>query len=69
VLGQSGAVFEYRPDCDPAASWTQDEAGLHVTATRAQRLYNPDTYEDAPEAVKWSNPPVIEITNARTVQP
>jgi len=69
ILGQSGAVFEYRPDCNPEASWTQDDAGLHITATRAQRLYNPGSYEGSPEEVKWSNPPVIKITNARTVEP
>jgi alpha-L-fucosidase len=69
LLGQSGEVFEYRPDETPAASWTQDEEGLHVTATRAQRLYNADSYEDAPEDVKWSNPPVVAITNAHTQEP
>ncbi|MFB6135914.1 MAG: alpha-L-fucosidase [Halobacteriaceae archaeon] len=69
LLGQSGRTLEYDPEADPAASWRQDDQGLHVTATRAQRLYNADTYDDAPRDVKWSNPAVLAVTNARTVGP
>jgi alpha-L-fucosidase len=68
ILGQSGEVFEYRSDVHPKGDWEQGEDGLQVWVTRAQRLYNADTYSDASETVRWSNPPVIRITNARTVQ-
>jgi len=68
ILGQSGEVFEYRPDVRPKGSWEQSEDGLQVRVTRAQRLYNADAYSDTTDAVKWSNPPVIRITNARTVR-
>ncbi|MEZ4621049.1 MAG: alpha-L-fucosidase [Caldilineaceae bacterium] len=57
ILGQSGHVLEYRPEVDPKASWTQDERGLHISAMRAQRLYNNN---------RWPNPVVIRITNATT---
>jgi alpha-L-fucosidase len=53
ILGQSGKVLEYRPDVNPQASWTQDESGLHISAMRAQRLYNNS---------QWPNPVVIKIT-------
>jgi len=55
ILGQSGGVLEYQTDADPKATWTQDEKGLHISAMRAQRIYNNS---------KWPNPVVIRITNA-----
>ncbi len=55
ILGQSGHVLEYKPAVNPKASWTQDEGGLHISAMRAQRLYNNN---------RWPNPVVIRITNA-----
>ncbi|HOB74716.1 MAG TPA: alpha-L-fucosidase [Phycisphaerae bacterium] len=58
ILGQSGKVMEYKPDVVPKATWTQDDAGLHIKAMRAQRIY--DDY-------KWPNPIVIRITHARGV--
>jgi len=58
VLGQSGNVLEYRPDVNPKASWRQDDQGLHISAMRAQRLYNNN---------RWPNPVVIRISHA--VQP
>jgi alpha-L-fucosidase len=55
VLGQSGRVLEYRPDVDPVTTWTQDAGGLHVSAMRAQRLYNDS---------RWPNPVVLKVTHA-----
>ncbi|HXH48427.1 MAG TPA: alpha-L-fucosidase [Terriglobia bacterium] len=55
VLGQSGEVLEYRPDVVPRTTWSQEENGLHITATRAQRLYNNR---------EWPNPVVLKITHA-----
>lgn len=55
VLGQSGEELEYRLDVIPRTRWHQSELGLHITATRAQRLYNDAT---------WPNPIVLEITHA-----
>lgn len=61
ILGQSGQVLEYKPDVNPKASWTQDGGGLHISAMRAQRLYNNN---------RWPNPVVIRITKAKlTAQP
>jgi len=59
ILGQSGNVMEYKPNVVPKTTWTQDEAGLHIRAMRAQRIY--DDY-------KWPNPIVIRITHARKVE-
>lgn len=56
VLGQSGAVLEYRPDVDPRPQWRQDDKGLHITVTMAQRLYNDR---------RWPNPVALKITNAQ----
>lgn len=56
ILGQSGRVLEYQPKVNPKATWTQDENGLHITAMRAQRIYN---------NTKWPNPVVIKITHAQ----
>ncbi|UCC99956.1 MAG: alpha-L-fucosidase, partial [Phycisphaerales bacterium] len=56
ILGQSGRILEYQTDVNPRATWAQDEAGLHITAMRAQRIYNNS---------KWPNPVVIKITRAR----
>ncbi|MCL4859558.1 MAG: alpha-L-fucosidase [Caldilineaceae bacterium] len=55
ILGQSGNVLEYQPHVDPKASWTQDEAALHISAMPAQRLYNNR---------RWPNPVVVRITHA-----
>ena len=55
VLGQSGRVLEYQPDVDPQLRWSQDESGLHISAMRAQRLYNNS---------QWPNPVVLKITHA-----
>jgi alpha-L-fucosidase len=55
VLGQSGKVLEYRPDVTPRTTWKQEEDGLHITAIRAQRLYNNH---------QWPNPVVLKITHA-----
>lgn len=54
ILGQNDLVLEYRPEVTPATTWRQDEKGLHITATRAQRLYNDRS---------WPNPVVLKITN------
>ncbi|MDT8299926.1 MAG: alpha-L-fucosidase [Sedimentisphaerales bacterium] len=56
ILGQSGRVLEYQTDVNPKASWRQDENGLHISAMRAQRIYN---------NTKWPNPVVIKITHAK----
>lgn len=56
ILGQTGKVLEYKPEVNPTASWSQDEVGLHISAMRAQRLYNNN---------RWPNPVVIRITHAR----
>ena len=56
ILGQSGNVLEYKPTVNPKASWHQDEAGLHISPMRAQRLYNNN---------KWPNPVVLRITKAK----
>ena len=55
VLGQSDQIVEYRPDVIPKTTWKQTEAGLSITAYRAQRLYTDNT---------WPNPVVLKITNA-----
>jgi alpha-L-fucosidase len=54
VLGQSDKVLEYRPDVVPKTSWAQKDDTLHVTAYRAQRIYNDR---------RWLNPVVLKITN------
>jgi len=56
VLGQSGKVLEYKPKVVPETKWHQDDEGLHITATRAQRLYNNRN---------WPNPIVLKITQAQ----
>jgi len=54
VLGQSDEMVEYKPDVKPLTTWTQDAAGLHITAYRAQRLYTDRS---------WPDPIVIRMTN------
>ena len=54
VLGQSDQIVEYRPDVIPKTTWKQTEAGLSITAYRAQRLYTDR---------RWPNPVVLKITN------
>jgi len=58
ILGQSGKVLEYDPNADAKTTWKQDENGLHISAMRAQRIYNNN---------KWPNPIVIKITHAKPV--
>jgi alpha-L-fucosidase len=55
VLGQNDKVLEYRTNVTPATEWHHDDGGLHVSAWRAQRLYNDRT---------WPNPVVLKITHA-----
>lgn len=55
VLGQSSVVLEYQPDKDVRVRWHQDDKGLHVSAVRAQRIYNDR---------KWPNPVVLKVTDA-----
>ncbi|HUP02742.1 MAG TPA: alpha-L-fucosidase [Bryobacteraceae bacterium] len=55
VLGQSGEIVEYQPTTHPKTTWTQDDAGLHITAYRAQRLYTNR---------EWPDPLVLKIANA-----
>ncbi len=59
VLGQTSKVLEYRPSADIAARWEQKPDGLHVSAVRAQRLYNDRT---------WPNAVVLKITDAQAVR-
>ncbi len=56
VLGQTGKVLEYNPKARPQTIWRQADDGLHIKATRAQRLYNDR---------KWPNPVVLRITHAK----
>jgi alpha-L-fucosidase len=56
VLGQNDKVLEYRPGVVPATRWRQEAQGLHITAMRAQRLYDDR---------KWPNPVVLKITHAQ----
>lgn len=59
VLGQNSIVLEYQPDFDPKTEWRQDGDGLHISAVRAQRLYNDK---------KWPNPVVLKITHAKAAE-
>jgi len=58
ILGQSGRGLEYQPDVDPKTTWRQDADGLHISAMRAQRLYNNR---------QWPNPVVFKITGAEQI--
>jgi alpha-L-fucosidase len=55
VLGQSDEIVEYHPEIKPKTTWRQDEAGLHITAYHAQRLYTNR---------RWPNPIVLKIVDA-----
>jgi alpha-L-fucosidase len=55
VLGHNGIVLEYQPKNNPETKWEQKSDGLHISAVRAQRLYNDRT---------WPNPVVLKITHA-----
>src|SRR5262249_58256307 len=57
VLGQTGALVEYRPQVKPQASFTQTPEGLKLTAWKAHRLYT--NYQ-------WPNPVVIKLTNIKS---
>ena len=54
VLGQNDKILEYQQGVVPKTHWAQKEDGLHITATRAQRIYNDRT---------WPNPVVLKITH------
>lgn len=54
VLGQSDEIVEYKPDVKPKTKWTEDNAGLHITAYRAQRLYTDRS---------WPDPVVLKMTH------
>lgn len=56
VLGQNDEVLEYNLNVVPKTEWRQEEDGLHISAYRAQRLYNDK---------KWPNPVVLKITHAK----
>jgi alpha-L-fucosidase len=56
VLGQNDKVLEYQQGVIPKTLWIQKDDGLHITATRAQRIYNDRT---------WPNPVVLKITHAK----
>ena len=55
VLGSTGEVLEYQPDVVPRSKWRQDDEGLHLEVTMAQRLYTDR---------KWPDPIAIRITHA-----
>jgi len=57
VLGQTGALLEYRPQVKPQALFTQTTEGLKLTAWKAQRLYTNN---------QWPNPVVIKLTNVKS---
>ena len=59
VLGQSGRVLEYNTKVIPETRWSQEADGLHVSAMRAQRIYN---------NTRWPNPVVLKITHAEAVR-
>ncbi len=40
----------------PKTEWAQKDDGLHITATRAQRIYNDRT---------WPNPVVLKISHIK----
>lgn len=56
VLGQNDLVLEYQQGVSPKTEWEQKNNGLHITATRAHRIYNDRT---------WPNPVVLKITHAK----
>jgi alpha-L-fucosidase len=58
VLGQNGQALEYHNNVVPRTTWRQEQGGLRINATRAQRLY--DDY-------KWPNAVVLKITNVKPV--
>jgi alpha-L-fucosidase len=56
VLGQNDRVLEYQPKVEPRTTFHQEADGLHIRATRTQRLQ--DNYQ-------WPNPAVLKITGVR----
>jgi len=54
VLGQNDKILEYRAGVVPKTTWKEDAQGFHITAMRAQRIYNDR---------RWPNPVVLKITN------
>lgn len=68
ILGQSGKVLEYHDNVTPQTTWTQDAAGLHIRAMRAQRIYHSDYFNDPVTWPNpWPNPIVFKITRAEIV--
>jgi len=53
VLGQNDQLVEYAPSVHPVTTFEQKPDGLHVHATRAQRLQDSDV---------WPYPTVIKLT-------
>ena len=60
VLSQSDKVVEYDPDLDATTRWDQTDAGLEISALRAQRIYCKSTWKGQ----HWPNPVVLRITDA-----
>jgi alpha-L-fucosidase len=58
VLGHGGEVVEYNPKADATPRYEQQGAELHISAVRAQRLYNNS---------QWPNPVVVKLTNVAPV--
>lgn len=56
ILGQNDLILEYQHEVSPKTVWIQKADGIHITATRAQRIYNDRT---------WPNPVVLKITHAK----
>jgi alpha-L-fucosidase len=55
VLSQKDLILEDQPDVVPKTLWSQKIDGLHISAIRAQRIYNDRA---------WPNPIVLKITHA-----
>ncbi len=51
----SSQILEYRDDVDPHLRWRQDDAGLHISAMSAHRIYG---------MWGWNNPITVKISHA-----
>ena len=58
VVGHNNLVAEYKPDIDAKTYFTQTDAGLEISAVRAQRLYNNSS---------WPNTVVVKLTDVEFV--
>lgn len=58
VVGQNDLVVEYWPANIPTSRFVQQEGGLEISISRAQRLYNNKI---------WENPVVVKLTNVEPV--